>query len=67
MAYLHYMATWNWVNIGSGNGLLLDGTKPSPEQCGLVINEACWHKAEGDFIETILLVTHNKVLENYIF
>ena len=22
---------WIWVNIGSGNGLLPDGTKPSPE------------------------------------
>ena len=25
------MATLNWANIGSGNGLLLDGTKPIPE------------------------------------
>ena len=25
------MATEIWVNIGSGNGLLLDGTKPLPE------------------------------------
>ena len=25
------MAKENWVNIGSGNGLLPDGTKPSPE------------------------------------
>ena len=23
--------TYIWVNIGSGNGLLPDGTKPSPE------------------------------------
>ena len=26
-----HMATENWVNIGSGNGLLPDGTKPLPE------------------------------------
>ena len=26
------MATEIWVNIGSGNGLLPDGTKPLPEQ-----------------------------------
>ena len=26
-----YMATEIWVNIGSGNGLLPDGTKPLPE------------------------------------
>ena len=25
------MAKENWVNIGSGNGLLADGTKPLPE------------------------------------
>ena len=25
------MATENWVNIGSGNGLLSEGTKPLPE------------------------------------
>ena len=24
------METWTWVNIGSGNGLLPDGTKPLP-------------------------------------
>ena len=25
------MATENWVNIASGNGLVTDGTKPLPE------------------------------------
>ena len=36
------MVTQMWVNIGSGNGLLPDGTKPLPEpmlthhQCGSV-------------------------------
>ena len=25
------MATYIWINIGSGNGLLPDGTKPLPE------------------------------------
>ena len=25
------MVTWIWVNLGSGNGLLPDGTKPLPE------------------------------------
>ena len=28
---LIHMATEIWVNIGSGNGLLPDGTKPLPE------------------------------------
>ena len=27
----HHMAIYNWVNIGSGNGLLPGGTKPLPE------------------------------------
>ena len=31
MAKWHHMATEIWVNIGLGNGLLPDGTKPSPE------------------------------------
>ena len=30
MAWCH-MATWIWVNIGSGNGLLLGGTEPLSE------------------------------------
>ena len=31
VAKWHHMATETWVNIGSGNGLLPDGTKPLPE------------------------------------
>ena len=31
VAYWRHMATEIWVNIGSGNGLLPDGTKPLPE------------------------------------
>ena len=30
-AYWRHMATYIWVNIGSGKGLLPDGTKPLPE------------------------------------
>ena len=29
MAKWRYMATEIWVNIGSGNGMLPDGTKPA--------------------------------------
>ena len=25
------LVTWNWINIGSGKGLLPDSTKPLPE------------------------------------
>ena len=31
VAYWRHVSTWNWVNIGSGNGLMPDGTKPLPE------------------------------------
>ena len=31
LTMINHMATENWVNIGSGNGLLPDGTKPLPE------------------------------------
>ena len=31
VALWRHMATEIWVNIGSGNGLLPDGTKPLPE------------------------------------
>ena len=31
VAYWRHMVTEIWVNIGSGNGLLPDGTKPLPE------------------------------------
>ena len=32
VAYLIHMATQIWVNIGSSNGVLLNGTKPLTEQ-----------------------------------
>ena len=31
VAKWRHMASWNLVNIHSGNGLLHDGTKPLPE------------------------------------
>ena len=44
------MATQNWVNRGSGNGLLPDGTKPLPEPM-LTYNQSdykfLWHPSEG--------------------
>ena len=30
-AYWRHLATAIWVNIGSGSGLVPDGTKPLPE------------------------------------
>ena len=40
------MAAKIWVNIGSGNGLLPDGTKPLPEAMltyQVIISEFLWH------------------------
>ena len=31
VTYWGHMVTEIWINIGSGNGLLPDGTKPLPE------------------------------------
>ena len=31
LSLVRHLGTWIWVNIGSGNGLLPDGTKPLPE------------------------------------
>ena len=38
-----HMASWVFVNIGSGNGLLPDGTKPLPDQCWLIMNMDPWN------------------------
>ena len=44
------MATWIWVNIGSGNGLLADGTKPISEP--MLTNHqwlVSWYSPDGKF------------------
>ena len=46
------MATEIWVNAGSGNGLLRDGTKPLPEP--MLTNEVLWHSPDSNFIENTL-------------
>ena len=38
------MATEIWVNIGSGNGLLRDGTKPLPEP--MLTDQQCFIMTE---------------------
>ena len=43
------MATSIWVNIGSGIGLVPDGTKPIPEPVLLLNNEVLWHSPESYF------------------
>ena len=39
-----------WVNVGLGNGLLLDGTKPLPDSwtnVGSIISRVQWQSPEG--------------------
>ena len=44
------MAAGNWVNIGSGNGLLPDDTKPLPEPMStFIITKVQWCSSEGNF------------------
>ena len=38
------------INIGSGNGLLLDGTKPLPKPIQPIISEVLWHSL-GDSLK----------------
>ena len=42
VAYRHHLTTWIWVNTGSGNGLVPDGTKPLPE--------SMWTNHHWDFV-----------------
>ena len=43
------MVTWIWLNIGSGNGLLPDGTKPLPEP-KLIHHQFTWPGVEYVFV-----------------
>ena len=60
VAWWHHMATEILVNIGSGNGLLHDGTKPLPEP---MLTDHEWSS-----VTFILGQFHKRCLfENYIF
>ena len=46
--------TWIWINTGSGNGLLPEGIKPSPDPMLTYhqqspVTAAHWHSSEGNF------------------
>ena len=68
MAKWHHMVTYNWVNIGSGNGLLPDGTKPLPEPMLICI---CEVQSQG-LLRVISQDTHTSSInspnkfENYL-
>ena len=64
------MATEIWVNIGTGNGMLPDDTKPLPEpmltsnQCGSV---ASWQPFESIFTASAKATILYNVFENHTF
>ena len=60
------MATYIWVNFGSGNSLLPDGTKPLPEPSWLLINEVLGHSHEINFTSAQATILYNE-FEDYTF
>ena len=62
------MATEIWVNIGSGNDLLPDGTKPLPEPMltWLIISKLEWHSSRGKFTRDTPAINHWNYLENKV-
>ena len=72
--YLTYCGLW-WsvaassimVNIGSGNGLLPDGTKPLPEpMLTYHLSEVQWQSPEGNLTRDTSAISCWKQLENYL-
>ena len=45
------MVTCIWVNIGFGNGLLPNSTKPLPE--AMLTHHRHWHSSQGNFIRSL--------------
>ena len=61
-----HMATEIWVNIGSGNGLLPDGTKPLPEP---MLTNHQWSPVtliSGQFHRDASATNHLNLFQNYI-
>ena len=57
------MVTQNWVNIGSGNGLLPDVTKPLPgpiisEVCGIHLGALAQEMLEISILDMSLKISH---------
>ena len=48
MAQWRNMVTKIWINIGSGNGLVPDGTKQLPEPMLILISEVLWHSPDNN-------------------
>ena len=58
------MMTKIWVNVGSGSGLLPDGTKPLPEpMLTIFISDVLWDSPGSNFIARV----QTTMFENYGF
>ena len=42
------VATWIWVNIGSGNDSSTDGISHYLNHCWIIISNIQWHSSEGN-------------------
>ena len=61
------MTTYLWIDFGSVNGLLPDGTKPLPETNVEFLLTAFCHFLESNLIaSTQATILYNKI-ENYLY
>ena len=58
------MATEIWVNIGSGNGLWPDSTKPLPEQMLTYYQSDPMTTTDGNFMKYIPAINDTNVLRS---
>ena len=61
------MVTEIWVNNGPGNGLLPDGTKPSPEPMLTCNQRGPLELTCGQLHKNILDIRHYNVFKKYTF
>ena len=58
VAWWRHMAAVILVNIGSGNGLLPDGTKPLPDPILTYHQRVQWPSTEGNFTGDASAINH---------
>ena len=61
------MAAEIWINIGPGNGLLPDGTKPLPEPMVMSHCQGVWYSPESVFTPSTQRTILYNDLESYTF
>ena len=66
--HYRHMATYIWVNIGSGNGLMPDGNNPLRDSIWwLLISEVLWHSLESNFTASAQSTILYNEFENIFF